>query len=192
MKGCKPLSETEIARVEKTINQGVFGARNFLLFVLGRLTGLRISELLSLRIKDVWQYSKPVSRVSVERKNTKKKVEGKTIVLNEVAKNAIEGYVKSLGLVNGEDFLFKSRKGYNCHITKIQAYRIIKQAADSAKVSGKIGTHTMRKTFANQVYQKLGRDLAKTQKALCHKNIASTVCYLSVDDAEIEQAILAL
>jgi integrase len=49
----------------------------------------------------------------------------------------------------------------------------------------------MRKTFANRMYDKLGHDLVKTQRALGHKNINSTVAYLSFREEDIAAAILA-
>jgi len=49
----------------------------------------------------------------------------------------------------------------------------------------------MRKTFANRLYERLGHDLFKTQKALGHQNVNSTVQYLQVDQNEINAAILA-
>jgi hypothetical protein len=45
-------------------------------------------------------------------------------------------------------------------------------------------------TFANRFYERLGHDLFKTQKAVEHHNVNSTVQYLSVDQHEINQAIL--
>jgi integrase len=51
--------------------------------------------------------------------------------------------------------------------------------------------HAMRKTFANRVYHQLNHDLVKTQRAMGHKNINSTVAYLSFVEAEIDAAILA-
>ena len=57
---------------------------------------------------------------------------------------------------------------------------------------GKLGTHSMRKTFADRIYDRLDGDLAKTQKALGHKNINSTVQYLSFREEEIDEAILAI
>ncbi len=50
----------------------------------------------------------------------------------------------------------------------------------------------MRKTFADKIYDRLGHDLIKTQKALGHKNINSTVSYLSFREEEIDEAILGL
>jgi len=49
----------------------------------------------------------------------------------------------------------------------------------------------MRKTFANRVYHQLNQDLVKTQRAMGHKNINSTVASLSFVEAEIDAAILA-
>ena len=49
----------------------------------------------------------------------------------------------------------------------------------------------MRKTFADRVYEKLNHDLVKTQRALGHRNINSTVSYLSFREEEIDAAILA-
>jgi len=47
-------------------------------------------------------------------------------------------------------------------------------------------------TFANRVYHQLNHDLVKTQQAMGHKNINSTVAYLSFVEDEIDQAILAI
>lgn len=191
MRGCKPLSEKEIKDVEKAIAKGDFGKRNLALFLMGRFTGLRISELLSLKVADVVNHGKIADSVTVKRCNTKKKLEGKTLPLHKRAKKALEDYLTE-GTREGADYLFKSREDFNRPITRVQAYRIIRQATDSCRISGKVGTHTMRKTFANQIHESCGRDLAKTQAALGHKNIASTICYLSFDRKEIDAAILGL
>jgi hypothetical protein len=58
-------------------------------------------------------------------------------------------------------------------------------------MTGKLGTHAMRKTFCNRVYDKLNHDLVKTHRAIGHANINSTVQYLSFREAEIDAAVLA-
>ena len=60
MKGTRPLNNDEIRRVS-TAFTGTFEVRNRALFMLGVSTGGRISELLSLRIADVYQNGKPVT-----------------------------------------------------------------------------------------------------------------------------------
>jgi integrase len=59
------------------------------------------------------------------------------------------------------------------------------------ELTGKIGTHSMRKTFASKVYEQLNGRLERVQKALGHKNINSTVAYLSFREEDIDAAILA-
>ena len=54
-----------------------------------------------------------------------------------------------------------------------------------------LGTHAMRKTFAKRVYEGLHHDLVKTQRAMGHRNVNSTVSYLSFREADIDAAILA-
>jgi len=75
---------------------------------------------------------------------------------------------------------------------------VLWQSAPLANVAGPLpssldkgGTHAMRKTIANRVYHQLNHDLVKTQRAMGHKNINSTVAYLSFVEDEIDQAILA-
>ena len=59
-------------------------------------------------------------------------------------------------------------------------------------MTGNLGTHSMRKTFANQIYDQFGGDLVKTAQALAHKSVNSTARYLSFREAEIDEAILAI
>jgi site-specific recombinase XerD len=87
--------------------------------------------------------------------------------------------------------VFRSRKGVNRPISQVQAWRILHEAVTTNELTGKLGTHAMRKTFANRVYQQLNHDLVKTQRAMGHKNIYSTVAYLSFAEDEIDAAILA-
>lgn len=88
--------------------------------------------------------------------------------------------------------MFRSRKGTNRAIGRKHAWTILTSTYCEHHLSGKLGTHAMRKTFANRVHALLGRDLVKTQRALGHKNINSTVAYLSFLEEEIDAAILRL
>jgi site-specific recombinase XerD len=59
-------------------------------------------------------------------------------------------------------------------------------------MTGRLGTHSLRKTFAMTVHEQLGRALHHTQQALGHVNISSTLHYLPVAEVEIQQAIVAV
>jgi integrase len=70
MKGARKLSDSEIAPIASSF-RGRYAVRDRALFILGLSTGGRISELLSLRIKDVWQYSTPVDTIYFRKSQTK-------------------------------------------------------------------------------------------------------------------------
>jgi integrase len=193
MKGCRPLTEDEVMLVQRSFG-GVYADRDKALFLLGVKSGFRISELLSLHVGDVWQHGRLVDRVTVERRHMKNQREGRTVLPHPEAKAALATWLLTLRQMPGcmaLTFVFRSRKGVNRPISKVQAWWILHEAVTTNELTGKVGTHTMRKTFANRVYHQLNHDLVKTQRAMGHKNINSTVAYLSFVEDEIDAAILA-
>jgi integrase len=193
MKGCRPLTDDEVRLIQQSFG-GVYAARDKALFLLGVKSGFRISELLSLRVGDVSQHGRLVDRVAVLRRHMKQKLEGRTVLLHPDAKAALATWLVTLRqdpACTSQTYVFRSRKGQNRPISAVQAWRILHEAVVTNELTGKVGTHAMRKTFANRVYHQLNHDLVKTQRAMGHKNINSTVAYLSFVEAEIDAAILA-
>src|SRR5690554_6796632 len=123
--------------------------RDYLLFVFGINTGIRINDLLHLRVQDVWDGEQVKEFIITPANGHHKET---TFYLNNNVRAAIDCYLKSLNLA-GNDYLFKS-KNYNKPITRQQAYRIINKAARNIGIDEKIGTHTIRKTFGYHAYRK--------------------------------------
>ena len=192
MKGSRALKPEEIAEILATLSSTPNGPRDCALFLLGVRTGFRISELLSLRVSQIFQNGHFVDRVTVERAHMKRKLEGRTVILHPEAKEALEAWVTELTKKHPlpDTFIFKSRNGGNQPIDRQTAWELLSKTFKKCGLTGKLGTHCMRKTFAKRVYDKLGHDLVKTQKALNHKSINSTVSYLSFADEDIDDAIL--
>jgi integrase len=145
-------------------------------------------------IPDVYLHGRIGDVVYVERKHMKKKVEGRAIPLHQDAKAALDVWIKELEKAGKADPgcpLFKSRKGQRA-ITRVQAFRVLTEVYEANGLMGKLGTHSMRKTFADRMYDRLGRDLIKVQRALGHRCINSTVSYLSFREEEITEAILSI
>jgi len=190
MKGARPLTDAEV----KT-TAGQLSARDRALFLLGVRSGFRVSELLSVRVADVLDAAGAVaSRVYVERRSMKGHNSGRSVVLHPEAREAIGSWITELreaGALAPESPLFVSRKGERQSIGRVHAWRVLRRAYGRAGISGKLGTHAMRKTFAARVYELLGHDLVKTQRALGHASVNSTVAYLSFAESDIEAAILA-
>jgi integrase len=117
------------------------------------------------------------------------------VPLHPDAKAALATWVLTLRQQPGvttQTYLFRSRKGNNRPISPVQAWRILREACEANELTGKLGTHCMRKTFAQKVYHQLDYDLIRTKRALGHQNIANTERYLSFAEEDITAAILAI
>lgn len=193
MKGMRPLTDEEISKVSANF-LGAAKARDFALFTLGIKSGFRISELLSLTVKDVFQNGQIQDRIYVQRRNMKCKNEGRCVVVHPDAKNALMEWVTELFQAGATEatYVFKSQKGRNKPISRIQAWNILTIAYKASGLTGALGTHSLRKTFADRVYEKLGHDLLKTQRALAHRDIKSTISYLAFKQQDVDEAILSI
>ena len=190
MKGARPLTDAEVKTIAARLS-----IRDRALFMLGVRSGFRVSELLSVRVQDVLDPAGAIlDRVYVERRNMKGRTCGRAVVLHPEARVALSAWICELreaAALHQEAPLFVSRKGESKSIGRVQAWRVLRLAYAAAGIAGKLGTHAMRKTFASRVYELLGHDLVKTQRALGHASINSTVAYLSFAESDIEAAILA-
>ncbi|EGO62816.1 site-specific integrase [Acetonema longum] len=155
--------------------------RDYLLFVLGINSGLRISDLLQLTIEDV----KGKDRVSLREKKTGKT---KDFPLSDTCKKAIQEYLDNC---SGKSVWLFESKGRNRPITRIQAYRIINKAAQVIGMKEAIGTHTLRKTFGYWVH-KNGADITKIQKLLNHSNPSITLAYIGITKEELDKVYINL
>ena len=92
MKGTRPLNNDEIRRVSVAFT-GTFEIRNRGLFMLGVSTGGRISELLSLRVGDVYQNNKPVTDLLFDKSIVKGKETSRAVPVNVDGRHAIDDLV---------------------------------------------------------------------------------------------------
>lgn len=185
MSGCRALTEIEIQLVSKQFAN----PRDLALFILGIRSGFRISELLSLRVKDVCQSGRILDSVRVVRMNTKGAISSRTIPLHRQARDVL--YPLCLGR-DGSLPLFQSRNGDSQAISRFMAHKILKAAFEGAGLTGPgLACHTMRKSFSEKVYAALGHDLVATSAALGHRDIRNTVRYLEPNKAKVAAAILA-
>lgn len=190
MIGCRPLTDLELDKIKRSFKS----KRDVALFILGTKTGLRISELLSLTIGDVSGATGTVlDRLTLHRRNTKGRTSGRSIALHHDAKIALLDWLAEYPTYPTAPLfpsLNNAHRTPNRPMSRISAWRIIKHAVDQLGLEGKIATHSMRKTFANNVYHRLDKDLLRTKQALGHKDINSTISYLSFDQGDIDAAIL--
>jgi integrase len=147
--------------------------RDYILFLLGINTGLRVSDLLDLKISDI----KGKKKLTVKEGKTEKP---RTIHLTNIY-DELNNYINTL---EGTVWLFPSRKGEK-PISRIQAYRQLNKASGMVDIPDGIGTHTMRKTFGYWHYKQF-KDVAELQMILNHSHPEITLKYIGITDEQIE------
>lgn len=109
------------------------GTRDYLLFIVGINTGLRISDIRLLKVSDVLNEDKtPKNHITIIEQKTGKL---KKFRINDSLSREFIEYTKNMEI---DEYLFYSRKGINKPITRVQAYRILKE------VGKKIGLEEIR------------------------------------------------
>lgn len=151
--------------------------RDYLLFMFGINTGLRISDILPLKVKDV-----KGTHVIIKEEKTDKIKRQK---INNALRMALDEYVADKKL-NDDDYLFPSRKG-DSHITRKQAYRVLNGCAKCIGLE-EIGTHTLRKTYGYHFYQKT-KDVAMLQKLFNHSAPSITLAYIGITQDMMDEAM---
>ncbi len=193
MIGCRPLTDSEVKAVSETFT-GEMENRNRALFWLGITTGYRISELLTIAYGDVWRAVRIPEQIRIARKNVKGKKRGQSAHVAPAVRPLITRWLfdyRQRYEVAGDSPLFISRSGSKRPISRMQAHRTLAAAYTCAGLDGAMGelaTHSMRKTYAQTMFDHFG-DIFAVQRALRHRSPASTVAYLSFNEKDLEHAV---
>lgn len=161
--------------------------RDLLLFTMGINSGLRISDLLPLKLKDVIDGEGAIRDFIylVERKTKKPR----KIAFNKATKQALQIYFDKSKVYDLDRFLFTSERGNkNKPLTKVRAWQLINSWCRVVGIKVRVGTHTLRKTFGYQMRMQ-GVPVERISRMLGHNNTKVTFRYLGIDDDEMEKDI---
>jgi site-specific recombinase XerD len=200
MAGMRDYSDEEIDLVRKSFS-GRYALRDRCYFEMALQMGLRVSEMLSITVGQVYQYGKVVDKVSVERKHMKGGQGGEGVRLHDstLSRDApaypgvahlpgshAEGGAQGPPQRDAALLLACQDQGRQPRaIARETAWRIIKGIAKENEFSGKVGTHSTRKTLARKVFT-WSKDIRVVQRILGHKSLQSTEAYLkSLTDREV-------
>lgn len=183
-KEVEPLKKQKDIKKIKQFLYGKQNKRDYMMFVVGINVGLRIGDLLSLKIKDVVDEKGRIkSSVIIQEQKTKK---WREFEVNESAKKAIEIYLGSKAEYSMDDYLFQSRKGSGPIRTR-SAHKIIKNTMRELGIKGNFGTHSLRKSFGYHRYI-AGVNLETLQKIFNHESPAVTLRYIGITKEVISDA----
>ena len=160
--------------------------RNYVLAALGIHTALRISDILNISCNDVYDFITGKVRKTItltEQKSGKPK----EIKLHKTVISALKSYYPHAA--PGAPLIINTKTGQA--ISRIQAYRIISNAAIKADISQKVSPHSMRKTYGYHSW-KNGISPAVIMKVYNHSTMAVTQRYLGVDQDNLNVAYAKL
>ena len=180
------LSEKEIDKMIEVIDLSKpEGQRNRAIIEVLYGCGLRVSELINLKISDLFFDDGFIRVIGKGNKQRLVPISDYTIKYINLYKETIRNH---LVIQTGfEDFLFLNRRGKN--LTRVMIFTIVKELSIIAGVKKTISPHTFRHSFATHLL-KNGADLRAIQLMLGHESITTTEIYTHVDQEYIRDAII--
>ncbi|HEX2579457.1 MAG TPA: site-specific tyrosine recombinase XerD [Rhabdochlamydiaceae bacterium] len=156
-------------------SQSAIGARDRAIFMVMYASGLRVSELCGLNLRDVSD-----DQVRVRGKGSKERV----IPIAEAAVAAVDDYLTRFR-TEGDGPLFLSRHGKR--MDRVTLWQRVKFYGKKAGIQKTISPHTLRHSFATHLLEN-GADLRVIQEMLGHSNIATTDRYTHVSKKHLHEA----
>lgn len=181
------LSLSEIDRMISCIDMSKpEGIRNRAIVETLYGCGLRVSELVDLRLSDVYEDEE---YVMVKGKGDKQRL----VPISPVALELIDNYMKDvrnyLTVKRGsEDVLFLNRRGGR--LSRVMVFYIIKDLCELAGIRKTVSPHTLRHSFATHLLEG-GANLRAIQQMLGHESITTTEIYVHIDRSMLREEILA-
>ena len=172
-------SKKDIENVQKWFKLNGY-EKYALLFKLGCYTGLRVGDLVSFKVKDLYQMERIVMR---EEKTGKVKIIPLQSKLQKDLNEFCEGR-------HPDEYVFPSRNPFK-KLDTSQVYRMINDACEAVGVKENVGTHTMRKTFGYHHYKQYN-NVALLQEIYNHSSPDVTKRYIGITQDEINASYLAL
>ncbi|MGV1197799.1 tyrosine-type recombinase/integrase [Enterococcus casseliflavus] len=173
----KPIKNKEtLIQFGEELQKGKHGKRDYLIMAIGVKIGLRISDILNLKVSDV--KNKTQTEI-IEIKTGKKR----TLHLKSLTSNIID-YLNTEHSAESE-WLFPSPTDSSRHLASHQYYKILQKIADNLGLDY-IGTHTLRKTFSYFFLKKNKGDIVTLMKILNHSSQAVTLRYAGIEEEDIK------
>ncbi len=180
------LSVEEVDQIKNAIDLSKpEGHRNKAIIETLYSCGLRVSELISLKLTDLFF---DLDFIKVLGKGNKERL----VPISQKAKDEIELYIQSYRNhifihKEFENFLFLNRRGKK--LTRVMIFHIVKKLAELAEINKNISPHTFRHSFATHLVDG-GADLRAVQEMLGHESIITTEIYTHLSNDYLKQTIM--
>ena len=180
----KVLTEEEIKKLINSIDLNhEFGQRNKTIIEILYGTGIRVSELINLKLSNIFFKENIIKVIGKGNKE-------RFVPLGEIASNEMKIYINNRNRLKidskSSDILFLNRYGRG--LTRSMIFKIISDASKRVGLDKKISPHTLRHSFATHLI-KNGADLRTIQMILGHESITTTEIYTHLDTLHLEEVL---
>ena len=153
--------------------------RNYTIILIGLNTALRINDILHLTWGDVYctEHSRFYTHLLITEKKTGKEIR---ILINRELQKTLQSYRNTLSSVTDTDYLFLSPRKTASPLSRYQAYRIVRKAAEAVGIEDVIRCHSLRKTFGYHAW-KMGTPPALLMEIYNHSSFQITKHYLGIE-----------
>lgn len=179
------LQSDELNKIFESIDTSTdLGLRNRLIFELLYATGLRVSELEELKIKDINFANKEIRVIG---KGNKERI----TYYGEYAEKYLDEYLNTsrLNLLKDKntDYLLINNQGNHLSVRGIQ--EIVNKEVELASIKHHISPHVLRHTFATDLLNN-GADLKSVQELLGHESLSTTQIYTHITNERLRTVYL--
>ena len=179
------LSVEEVDRLEQACDLSKWeGQRNRTIIEVLFSCGLRVSELINLRLSDLFLSEKFIRVMGKGKKE-------RLVPISESAVKELQYWFMDRNLMKikpgEEDFVFLNRRGG--HLTRMMIFTIVRRLAEAAGIEKTISPHTLRHSFATALLEG-GANLRAIQDMLGHERISTTQIYTHIDMHTLREEIL--
>lgn len=179
------LTVEEIDAMEAAIDVSTYeGCRNRAIVEVMYSCGLRVSEVVSLRISNLFLQEE---YIMVEGKGSKQRL----VPISETAITLIRDYLAVRGDVNvksdAEDILFLNRRGSG--MSRVMVFYIVKDLCEQCGIHKNISPHSLRHSFATHMLEG-GANIRAIQQLLGHESISTTEIYVHIDCSYLRREVV--
>lgn len=175
------LTTGEIDRILSAIDTSTpKGLRDCAMLELLYSCGLRVSELISLRLGDLF-FGEGYIRV------TGKGDKQRLVPINDLARDKIRFYLEVRRTASrSEEVLFLNNRG--TQLTRVMVFTLLREAARRAGIEKRISPHTFRHSFATHLLEG-GAGIRQVQELLGHESILTTEIYTHLDSEHLRRTV---
>ena len=179
------LTVEEIDAMEAAIDVSTYeGCRNRAIVEVMYSCGLRVSEVVSLRISNLCLQEE---YIMVDGKGSKQRL----VPISETAITLIRDYLAIRGDVNvksdAEDILFLNRRGSG--MSRVMIFYIVKDLCEQCGIHKNISPHSLRHSFATHMLEG-GANIRAIQQLLGHESISTTEIYVHIDCSYLRREVV--